>query len=408
MVRFPYRHLSFAPLLTLISLLAAPACDDGAPTTSVLTPAAATGLAIVSSDFVKASVSLYDPVTGGVRDDCLHSASSVAQPLSGDVTLPSQPQIGGELVVIDRGGAVLSFVRPTDCQLRTQLSVAPNGYNGNPHDVVVLSPTKAYVTRYARNLADTPGEMEKGEDILIVDPSTPTPAVVGRIDLRDQATSPDVEARPDRAVLAEGKVYVSLGNISTDYKTTGAGRIAVIDPASDAVAGVIDLPDQRDCSALEYLAPSKMLWISCGVPSDDAAAASALVEIDLSGAMPRIARTVRADALGTQPFNFAVVTPAAGLVFGVTLGSFTNPVSDALYAIPLGGGATPMKIMDGGAFNIGRTALALTGTKLLVPDGDVVMPRVRLFDVAGGTATAAGDFLANPAGMLPPREVGRY
>jgi hypothetical protein len=279
MIRCPHRFVPLAPLLTLISLLAAPACDDGAPTTSVLTPAAATGLAIVSSDFMKASVSLYDPVTGVVRDDCLHSASSVAQPLSGDVTLASQPQIGGELVVIDRGGAVLSFVRPTDCQLRTQLSVAPNGYNGNPHDVVVLSPTKAYVTRYARNLADAPGEMEKGEDILIVDPSTP--AVVGRIDLRDRATSPDVEARPDRAVLAEGKVYVSLGNLSTDYATTSAGRIAVIDPANDAVAGVIDLPDQRDCSALEYFAPSKMLWIACGMPSDGAAAGSALVEIDL-------------------------------------------------------------------------------------------------------------------------------
>jgi hypothetical protein len=380
------------------------ACDDGmAPPPPM---AAASGIAIVSGDFDQASssVALYNPATGEVRDDCLHSNSPVGEPPSSDVTLPSQPQLGGELLVLDRSLAVLSFVRPADCQVRAQLGLAPSGFNGNPHDVIVVAPNKAYVTRYQRNL--DPSATDQGEDLLIIDPSVPM--VTGRIALREWAASADVEARPDRAVLVDGKVYVTLNNLSTNYEIAGPGRVVVIDPATNLVTAAIDLAEQQDCSALEYVAATKSLWVSCGVPGDTGLAGSALVEINLSAAgTPAAGRVIRADTLGTRPLNFASLSVTEGLVFGVTVGQFGGPATDALHAIPLGGGA-PSKLMDGGSFAIGRTALVPAGTTLLVPDGDATNPRVHTFSIVGTAVTRTGDFVANPAGGLPPREAARY
>src|SRR6185369_5242395 len=105
---------------------------------------------------------------------------------------------------IDRGNAELAFVRPADCQVRAQLSVG-TGFKANPRDVVRISATKAYVTRYETNGAPGAFPFDGGNDLLIIDPSAPS--VTGRVDLSAYATSAPsaaISARPDRALLAQG------------------------------------------------------------------------------------------------------------------------------------------------------------------------------------------------------------
>ena len=308
------------------------------------------GLAVLSSDYASTSVSTYNPQSGKLVDDCINSGTIVGpsgQKLSGDVTLPSAPQASGELVLLDRINATLTFLAPATCAIRAQLSVSTGGFKSNPHDVVTLSATKAYVTRYDANAMPSadPNDLDDGEDLLIIDPSIPM--ILGRIALGQYATGvAATEAKPDRAVLAEGKVYVTLNSLATDYSAVGPGRVVVVDPANDTVIGMIDLPDYTDCSGIEYLASQKKVYVACGGASADGptqTAKSALVEIDLSGATPTVGRIIAAAAMGTRPISYANPVVFGETAFLVTAGTLdpadfkTTVIPDSFFAATLGG-----------------------------------------------------------------------
>jgi len=304
-VRPPSRSLPRGAALALLVALGggSGACDDtSVGTFGIASPA----LAVVSSDYTTASVSLFNPATGRHVDSCVTSRSTLKQALSGDVSLPSQAQAGGELTLIDSGSSVLTFITPSTCAARGQLSVSTGGFKAYPHDVVTVAPNKAYVTRNGKNPAATadPSDFDEGDDLLIVDPKQLT--VIGRIPLGDYATpgpapaSAPTLARPDHAILAGGLVYVSLNSISEDFATVGTGRVVVVDPASDAVVGTIDLPTVRNCSGLTYAAATNRLYVACGGAFGDPVAQvaeSALVELDVSGVTAVPGRSLPASAL---------------------------------------------------------------------------------------------------------------
>jgi hypothetical protein len=396
------------------------AVPDGAAPDAVVP----TGLAILASNYSVTTVSLYDPVSGHLTEGCVHTGASgatLAQPLSGDMTLPSQRQPGGELRLIDRKSSVVTFVDPTSCVPRAQLSVSTGGFKANPRDIISVSAHKAYVTRYESNPTptDDPADLDEGNDLLVIDPlaaGSPQTALLGRIALAAYATSVDgvaILARPDRGIFANGKVYVTLGNLSVDF-VPGPARVVVIDPLADAVTDVIDLPDQRECSGIEFVPGTQRIYVSCwGSPNDsDQAATSALVEIDVSGAKPAIGRVVPASKLGNLPINFsyaAVIGETAFVgTFGVQdfkTGAVITP--DAFQAVSLAT-ATATKLLDGGAYNFGRAAVDPVALKAFLPDGDAVAPRVHVFDASGDVPVASGMFEPDTAGHLPPREIAWY
>ena len=57
-----------------------------------------------------------------MRGDCIHSTTTGAgsQTISGDVALPSQPQRGVRIVLLDRGNTALTFVNPAHCAIDRQ------------------------------------------------------------------------------------------------------------------------------------------------------------------------------------------------------------------------------------------------------------------------------------------------
>ena len=151
-----------------------------------------TGLASVNNDtrFQATSVSILDPNGGVIHPDCIDSNppnGGVIPLISTDVVMPSQPQRGGTLVLIDRGNGVLTSVDPTTCQVvRQNIVPGAGGARTNPHDLVTIANHKAYVTRYQPNAAATsPAQM--GNDIAVIDPTTG--AFVSRIDV-DAYASP--------------------------------------------------------------------------------------------------------------------------------------------------------------------------------------------------------------------------
>jgi hypothetical protein len=401
-------------LLALTALVAAsalPACGADSSSSSEQRGLTATSaLAILSSDYKSSSLALYDPSTKRLVDDCLRPAT-----LSKDTSLVTGTQ-GGEVVVLDRERSLVDFVIPSICRLRAQLSVSTGGFKSNPHDVVYVSPTKAYVLRYEKNAAPTPApdDFDEGDDLLIINPSLSE--VTGRIDMSSQATTAPnatLQARPDHGVLMDGLVYVTLNNLSADFSAAGPGRVVIVDPTTDTVTGKIELPAQTGCSGIAADEVAKKLYVSCGGEFSDAdqTASSAFVEIDVSGATPVLGKIVSGKTLGTQPVSYFAAALFGGNAFVATAGALdfntgAQTAPDTLYSIALDTGVGT-KIIDGGAFNLGRPAVDAATKTLFLPDGDPVTPRVRVFDVAGLAAPLPA-FEPNPAEHLPPREATRY
>jgi hypothetical protein len=399
--------------------LAAIGCGDADSSQSALTGGPATGLAVVASDFTSTAVSLLASDGTLAKDDCIDSGTQaggkISLTLSGDVTLPSQRQQGGELWLVDRGNAALTIIAPQTCEVNGQISVA-TGFKSNPHDVAVVSPSKVYVTRYETNAAASDA-MSKGDDVVIVDRASG--AITGRIDLSGYAVAvagATIQARPDRMVLAGGKVYVSLASQDAKFLAAGAGRVVVIDPAADAVTGMIDLPGLKGCSALMVLEATQTLYVACGgsFADGDQSASSGIATIDLQASPPAVTHVTPASAFGKQPLNFSWIAALSGTrAFTSTLGTFADAAnniagsSDAAFVFDPGTDTTAHITLDAGAFDLGRGALS--GTTLLVPDAAADKPRVHLFNVWGtGEPTETSAFDPEPAKGLPPREIAWY
>jgi hypothetical protein len=430
------RHWEFS--ITTISLLAGfglGACgsDAGAPPVKdAATSEAATsvqpvdssadgagnapsGIVVVNSIYGDStSISFLDRDGNVVRDGCFNSgtgATGATPTLSGDVVLPTQVPLGGPVPIIDRdrGYNTLTWLDPATCTPLRQLGVG-TGFYSNPHDVVTLSASKAYVTRNNENGAATlaPNDFDDGDDLLIIDPTQPK--ILGRIDLKPFAPV-GVLPCADRALLAEGTVFVSLNAISLDFATYGTGRIVMVNPVTDQVTGVIDLPGAKNCGALTYLAAERTLMVACtGSYSDPQQAdTSAIVTIDLGVSPPAVIAQVAATSVGGFPFTNATLAALDGqAAFAVTFGDTSN-APDRLWSLPLNG-TMPVKVFDSSeAFSMGAVLADSRNSRVLVTDGTSKAPAfLRFFDYSAGTFTAGKTVQTNPKKNLPPHALAFY
>ncbi|HLK88641.1 MAG TPA: hypothetical protein VKZ18_02035 [Polyangia bacterium] len=381
--------------------------DDAAPATD---PPAMTGLAVVNSDFSTTSLSILDATGALVHPDCVDSATgasgSVTKTISGDAVLPSQPQLGGQVVVIDRGNGALTFVDPQSCTIFRQILVP--GVRTNPHDVVMLSPRKAYVTRYDHNLAATDPNLA-GNDIAVIDPTSG--AQRGRISLDAYASSvagATILARPDRALLVEGKVIVSLDEIDQGFATYGEGRVVVIDPATDTVTAALALTGLANCEGMTYVEAQQTLLVACGGPYAGSTAQSGIAVVDLGPSPPTLVRVIPSAAFDGRPLDMGWVLalpPAAGGTRAFAVTNDPNDVEpDALFAFDyVAGTATRFATSD--PYTLGRAA-GLPGL-LLMPNATRTTPRIDLYDVTAAP-TATTSFTSDPVTNLPPQEIAPY
>jgi hypothetical protein len=398
------------PTLALVA-----ACSTGA--NSPKSGPGAAGLALIAGNLASATeVSLIEPSSSQlVKDDCLDSASvtSLSPPLSAEVGFASLPEPDHRLLLIDRAQAALDWIVPATCQVSRQLEVG-TGFASRPRDVVVLSATKAYVTRAATNPTPS-GELDAfdgGDDLLIIDPADGR--ITGRIDLAGQATSATLQAQPDHALLANGKIYVSLANQSADGKTIGHGRVLVIDPATDRVVATIDLPALKACSGLDYLPATKDLVVGCGGDPgdtlDNQTAQSAIVLVNIGAAAPSVMSQIGGAAAGNRPLSaatFAVI--ADDFALAVSPGGGAGGAPDSLWRLQLDSG-TATHVLDGSAGAVFGSLVWDSSThRVYLTDAAAGSPVVRVFDVSNSRDTPqTATFVASPHSGLPPRLLAFY
>ncbi len=134
-------------------------------------------------------------------------------------------------------------------QLRTSFEYGL-GDRANPHDVVVTGGGEAFVTRYGPAF----------NDVAVVDLATG--AITERIDLAPYARNRDHLPRADQALLLDGLLYVTLLDVSADYRQWMNGRVAVIDPAARRVVDVIDLDGQNPFESFSYAPSTGLLYVA--------------------------------------------------------------------------------------------------------------------------------------------------
>jgi hypothetical protein len=370
------------------------------------------GIAVVNSDYQSTSVSFLDRNGNLLQDGCFGGGADALGPsptLSGDVVLPTQVPAGGPVAIIDRGHNALTWLDPTTCAPLGQLAV-DTGFAADPHDVVTLSAAKAYVTRHAENTAPGSEDFDEGDDLLVIDPTQPT--ILGRIDLAPYAPA-GVLPCADRAVLAEGRVYVSLNAISLDLKTYGTGRVVIVDPVTDQIVSMIDLPGAKNCGAMTYLPADKRLMVVCGGAQVDGpmqSDSSSIVVIDVSVSPPAAIGKIAAATVGGLPFsNTSLAAWDAKTAIGVTLGNPLNLPPDRLWSLPLDG-VLPFKMFESTEVSaLGAVLVDADKGHVLVADGTTKTPAfLRVFELAPGTFVASNLVSTNPSQGLPPRALAWY
>ena len=387
--------------------------SGGAAGAPVVAPPAPTGLVALNSDFYSAtSISILNSAGGLTHGDCVDStppSGGSSLLISTDAVLPSQPQRGGDVVIVDRGNGALTFVNPSACAIVRQI-VLPGGATTDPHDVVILADTKAYLTRYQPNLTATTAAA-KGNDVAIINPMTG--AFVSSISLDAYASTvagATILARPDRALIGNGKVVVSLNEIDVGYAHYGEGKVVVIDPATDTVVASVALTGLYDCEGMSYVASTKTLLVSCGGPymAEDQPLQSGIAVVDLGASPPSLTKIITSVAFGDQPVNFSWVLAAPTASGGTRAFAGTNDpnfvMPDALYVFDYVTGTTT-QIATSSPFTIGVPAN--TASLLFVPEATFSTPKIQLFDITG-TPQATTGFASDPTTGLPPQEIAWY
>ncbi len=291
----------------------------------------------------------------------------------------------GLLYVIERFGC--DNVRVLDpangFALVRQFSV-DNG--ANPNDIVVVSPTKAYVTRY-----DAP-------DLWIVNPSTG--AFTGAISL---AAFADADGIPEmnRMAMVGGRVFVTVQRIDRDafFTPTDSSAVVVIDAATDAlvdcdatapgVQGIV-LPFQNPTTELVADASGRLL---VGCTGSYGANDGGVVRIDPLALAVDGVETTEA-ALGGDVADVVPATAARG--FAVLSDASFNTVCKPY---DRASGAVGPVLYATAGFNLADAEVNDRG-ELWLCDRTPANPGVRVFDVAT-LAPLAGPLSTG----LPPLDI---
>jgi len=207
--------------------------------------AAETKVFAFTSDFSTGSLSFADLATREVTPDVAMVGSDAVLRYS-----------GGLLYVVNRfGGDNIQVIDPATFTTLRQFSV---GNGTNPQDIVFISPTKAYVSRYG------------SASLLVVDPSDANGLPQSTISLAGFADSDGIPEMA-RMIKVGRYVFVACQRL-TNFAASNPSLVVVIDSQTDQVVDVdpitpgvqaITLTLRNPVTTFDYDRVNGRLWIGC-------------------------------------------------------------------------------------------------------------------------------------------------
>jgi hypothetical protein len=270
----------------------------------------------------------------------------------------------GRIWVLNRFGADnIMILDGRTYQLIKQFSVRPGANQPcNPHDLVFLDRCRVYLSCYEQ------------ARVYVVDPTAALgEELVGSIDLSSLA---DDDGLPEisHMALVDGLVYVAVERFdrSTGWTLVPPSYVAVLDPATDTLAGTIELAEPNPVGPLVPIPGTSDLLVAVG--GDWSGGAAGLLRIDTETGTSALALTaaelgglVASFYLGDDGCGHAVLM--APMTFDTGVVRFcTDGTVEA--CIPMGDQQlTAVARVDDG--------------RLLVTDTTYTTPGVRIFDPEG-------------------------
>jgi hypothetical protein len=333
---------------------------------------------VLTTDFRTGSYSVVDLATRSVTKDIrrggVHS-DALARAFSGRVYVVNRLN-ADNIQIID---PQQSYTTPANAQVSV-------GNGTNPQDIAFVSATKAYVSRLGRTAAS----------LLILNPTTL--ATLGERELRSLIKPNDLDGTPEPSFMLvnNGLLYVTLQHLdelATLFPPLAPGEIVVIDPVTDSIVKVIQLPFMNPFSQLRFSPTLKRILVSCvgffGVQD------GGIVAIDPTTNAVDPNMSITEAALGGDITDFEVVssTKAFAIVTDANFSSFLvtfNPSTGQRLTTVLG------------PLDVSLSQMAINSRNELyvaVTDTTTTTPGVRVFD----TVTDR-DLIPGPlnVGQLPP------
>lgn len=426
-------HVSLVALLGALSFgcnAPAPPSNTGGTDAGNVGDACGRGLVVVQSDYVSTNVSLVS-LAGKVLSSSLISSAStktgLSASLSGDVVVPSMPQNGSSLVVIDQYPVgVVSWVDVATGSVLGQLNVgsspdadAQSTFSGNPHDYVEVRPNVAYVSRYDPNPNAGQAPFDGGSDIILLDVADKAhPTITGRIDLSSALTGedPTFYPRPGRMVVDGDRVLALLSADNLGFDASASSRLVVIDPKTDQIVSVKVLDGLHTCMGLALAPSGGRVSVTCAGTFELATMASnidesALVVLSRNGDTLTEEKRILATAMGTQPFGFTTTFADADTVLATTTGTMgadgVPGTPDHALAIHVSTGAR-QDLAEAPALNIGEVRCAAACGVCFIASSDPAASVLKRFTVSEGKLTADQGITVDTSIGLPPKYVGQF
>jgi DNA-binding beta-propeller fold protein YncE len=342
--------------------------------TSLTTPNTAF---VLTTDFRTGSYSVVDLATRSVTKDIrrggVHS-DALARFFGGRVYVVNRLNADNIQIIDPQQG----YTTPANAQVSV-------GNGTNPQDIAFVNVTKAYVSRLGRT----------APRLLILNPTTLV--TLGEVDLRSLLKPNDRDGTPEPAFMLvnNGLLYVvlqHLDELAPLFPPLAPGEVAVIDPVTDSIVTVIQLPFTNPFSQLRFSPTLKRILVSCvglfGVQD------GGIVAIDPTTNTVDPAIRITEAALGGDITDFEIVssTKAFAVVLDATFSSTLvtfNPSTGQPLTSVLGPLNASMQL----AIN-SRNELYVA-----VTDVATTTPGVRVFDTVTNR-----DLIPGPlnVGQLPP------
>lgn len=294
---------------------------------------------------------------------------------------------GGMVFVLNRflGDNVQRLDPAQGLRTRYQCST---GNGSNPHDLIVVAPDKAYVTRYDR------------PELWIVDPSR-ADCDGFRRGVIDLSAFADADGLPemDQMALVDGRLFVTMQRLDRrrGFAPTGPSRLAVIDVATDTVAGQVVLFGTNpfgDASGIVREPDTGRLVLAT---SGDLyrVGDGGLERVDPVALQAEGRFFVDETTLGGNVLDFVLLSPTKGYAI-----LQDADLRNRLVAFDPTGAQSPRTLYSRKAF-LPDLVLGPDGLVWLA-DQDLSAPGIRLFDPASDT-----EILSRPLSLgLPPFSIG--
>jgi hypothetical protein len=187
--------------------------------------------------------------------------------------------------------------------------------------------------------------------------------------------------------------------------------VVVVDPTTDTVTSVIELPDFKNCSAIAPV-PGRQgaLAVVCeGAWADGANQinASGVALIDTSTS-PATVQTRMASDFG-RPLSYAdLAVVNSGVALAVVSGDFSGSPPDQLWQFDFAGGL-PQKLLDASTdYVLAGLVFDPASQRLFLGDADPQSPRLHVFDVSVSPPAELPALDSDPGRGLAPRYLGLY